>query len=649
MADNKPSIHAATGRVLWRLAPILLGIAAYFSLGYIEETKTSYDRERAAPILLADKTSLSGKTTFEIGVDDIEKRLSPETWKSIGKYVGNLRYQSFKNENELGDALNEQILAEKAISEKKYQYRREALFVSNVTERLPLFNDRGKVESDIERLVGDQVNNLEKARDAKRLYPNCFEQTPATQRRPANTALGNGNKDAQQLELCKQLQKWEAVMTKINDTDTKYQNELTRISKELGKLDETAQGKIRAIYTELKPELLAIKNDQPQRNANTQLSFKQDSNFLKSFNYQSVLDENHGIHVIYQVARLTFVIVLVFGMISVVLAILRLFPSFASSSGALTEQARTFLVRQGGSSPDIARAAIVSVAALGIGAAAIVTSGAVSGRPPVALSMTASTSQTTQNNQQRDNPPRPEDGVLLSPPIPYPVPYPSPVTVQSFNYIPPLDHGAITELSKSVEGLRGDTNGLQTQINGINDDISKTIRPSIAQVRETDIPALQSETMTLSGYVDPLRTEVAQLTGQADSLRNTFFQKLDDASNKLDTANKTFETIRTDSLFRLQRPEGRNLFTRMGELFGRERYMVSDQSYAVLVNLLCQGTCLDEKKNFIGPNKEILMKLQKLRGSPPLSKGEFTEALKVSNSEVLKPWLSIILRYTRIP
>src|ERR1043165_6709479 len=674
MANNKPSLRTASGKVFWRLAPIILGIVAYFGLGAIESAKHSYDKERTAPIVVTDQTNIK-EGVYEIGIGDLQTKLDnlqskpeldaqghvePSSWEQLESYIRNIKFQRFKNEDELSEALNEQVLAEKAAGERKHQYRREGLNLSYAAERLSLFNERRKIEANIANL-SPIAEGLKKRGDAKEKEPPCFEAASTAQPAATKTASNKG-KILSPLPLCKQLQDWEALMTRIGESDAMYNAEQECINNELNDLDDIAQAKLKRVYLNLRPALAEIKSGNPVDKSAVPTDSQQPGSSrqqahatpLKNYNFQSVLDDNNGIHVIYQVVRLILVVLLVFGIISVGLALLRLFPSYASSSEALTDKAKTFLSSNSDAAPSFARAAVISLAAIGIGTA-VVVAGSPGGNSQPSVAFANDAGPVTQNNRhQTDQNGGTDtgDNIGRAIPMPYPVAYPSPLTLQPINnnIIPPLDEKKIESLSNKLEGLRGNIGDLQGQITTMGSDLSNNVKIPLStlsgQVGSVNVPLLKNTTDTLS-------TDVSGLKSRADGLETTFFDKLNTVSGKLDTTNSTMTGIRNDSLAKLQRPEGRGLFTRLKQFFNtKETYFVSAQAYAVLENLLCTASTGDAAGNLPCANGALLTKLLNLKNDSaqqPRTERELLDYLGGGESSDVKPWKSTILRYTRLP
>ena len=87
-----------------------------------------------------------------------------------------------------------------------------------------------------------------------------------------------------------------------------------------------------------------------------------------------VLDEKNGSHVIFNILWLTCMVLLVFGILFVILLLLRPLPPFACGVEALTEQTKSLLARPS-ATPELARTVTVTLAALGIGTAVAVAGG----------------------------------------------------------------------------------------------------------------------------------------------------------------------------------------------------------------------------------------------------------------------------------
>lgn len=163
------------------------------------------------------------------------------------------------------------------------------------------------------------------------------------------------------------INKFRLSVDRAFQASTAYNEAGKAFKSRLDAIDKDALLKISKIYNS-RPQLLKLFND------------KKGEAFPRDFVSANILNEHSGSYAVYQVFWYFFMVVVVFGLLYFIFLVLRPLPPFAAGSDLLSEQARNFFQTGGRVTPQLAKAAAVTVAALGIGTA--VAGGLPSGRTP---------------------------------------------------------------------------------------------------------------------------------------------------------------------------------------------------------------------------------------------------------------------------
>jgi hypothetical protein len=230
-----------------------------------------------------------------------------------------------------------------------------------------------------------------------------------------------------------------------------------------------------------------------------------------------------------------------------------------------------------------------------------------------------------------------------------PIVYPSPMTINQPVYVPTIDGHALDGVRGEIVQLQGEDRRLSstlTQVVGQVGPVRENVETLKGQVGDVNVRALHASTSGLPTLVAQQGEQLGGLKTEMGQLQDSTQKNLNSFGQTLKAANLTLKEMRDDIFAQPQRPEGRNLFTRMKQLVAPERYMITPQSYRALEGMICKNLqCSD--RNALG----VVAALAKMQGTSPQGESEFVRAIKafgVSDS-ALKPWKSIVLRYARIP
>jgi hypothetical protein len=714
---DREARRQALRRMSWKFLVVVVALLAYAGLRGLEGAKSSYDEEHGRPLVIVDdryadqvKAEKGGAPrdgseqlrydAVLLKASDVGKVLGAsnpaaqnfdaETMKGVRETVARVGYQSFKGPKELLDRLDEEIL-DGADDEKKSLTATEAAESRAQANKLPdSSQEKGEVnnalkdryreahgmsqqqsptQSELDKWVADQLSALNKPSATVKEIEQWRKDLVAPNKR-LNDA---------------QLLRWQASINQrsINE-DLRRESRLQEVKEKIRTIDERAQKQISAVYTVLKPELpRLIKGgvNAPDEGGSALFSF---------FSPRAVLDEGNGIHVVYQTLRLTFVVVLVFAVLFVVMLLLRPMPFFANGTDALMGQVGGLFGGEGGGgggATQVAKSIAMTAAALGVGAAVAVAGSTAVGDgkrrgdggsggsgDPVEQGRDNRDGQAGARGQRGLAGRRGEEGVVehvvtLSEPIVYP----SPITV---NVPPPIVRhddelltqlqGQVTELTRTQNDWR---NGDSTLERRMGDIAANAVQPLKDNIGGVNVQRLYEDTHDL-----PRQVAAAQggVEGLKTLIQTDFAKAISDFQQQLAETNGTVAEMRDNSFERLQNSGGRNLATRAVQVFKGDRHLITDQSVRALRSLMgrpanvCQttdGTPPDPKKKCCGSTPTdasfcytteveplLLNRLSALVGNPPMKASELSTALvggDVPQSK-FKKWERVILKYTRM-
>ena len=357
---------------------------------------------------------------------------------------------------------------------------------------------------------------------------------------------------------------------------------------------------------------------------------------------EMVLDRGRSTHVIYQVIELTFIAILVFGLLFPIYLLLRALPPFASSVEPLGERAKGFLSRDGitsAAAPAIVKTAVLSIAAIGIGAAVVIANN------PAAREKAAEDEVNVADGGSRFPPkgppkssPPPSDTpgptTTPSPEVGGPTPNPTPVINVYPQFFPTVStNGARL---KALEDLRVGPRldvvegslPLKADAAKLNDLVSNK---QLTDKLTTSENALRGEIKTVKDDVTTLNETTVQ------GINKTISDKSQELSSRIDASGRTLAGYHEGT-------QGRSFSARVKELFGREKYLVTKDNLEVLRQLICTQPCGTDT-----PEGKLMTKLQVLLiEGKQLSKKTFQTRLGLGSSSTLTHWEPVILRYTRL-
>jgi hypothetical protein len=377
-----------------------------------------------------------------------------------------------------------------------------------------------------------------------------------------------------------------------------------------------------------------------------------------------ILDDQSSLFVIYQILRITALVVVVLSFVFVLAMVLRQVP-LANGSDTLTEQLRGLI--KGGAGGEMARAAVLGVAAVGAGTAAVVAANSINDKADRALeAATASAVSPVSNNPLlRDAYFRNNaygwirnfssssvtniDG-LETPPVFSP----------TNNITMPEPIVRIVQVSD-----RAGTNAIVNQLNAIGSRLPLSdvtaLKTSVVKVQE-DISLIKSG---LGGFKTEASSANTTLARIDSSLRQLSTEQIGAATaqqvlmtgtnSKLELIDTNITGMRRESLAMFPRSDGRNFGSRAGQFFGSESFAISEQAYEGIKSQLPKTP----------DYAAILVGLERLKYQLPMGKGAFVNRLRQETAKaalaakaplsekeqlkLLKSWEAVILSYTRLP
>lgn len=409
-----------------------------------------------------------------------------------------------------------------------------------------------------------------------------------------------------------------------------------------------------------------------------------------------ILNEQSSLNVVYQVFRLTALIIVVLSFVFILVMLIQQSP-FSGDTDTVSTQLRTLIsLKSAGVAGEIAKTAIISVTALGVGTAVFM--GATSPDTPPGPPYPYRPGSETIRERVRDvlfpnsggdvvwNPVAEEYFLqtLLSeqyrnsyfydlrrytngsqtPTIKFdPTILPAPVGVR---VVRGGDNQALlVELNKLITKVNSasDLTSIKLQIATLQADLARLNQPNCQCQEKLDEISKRIETLNkiIGGNAIPLTPTPSPSPSpsaspspstDSSSAKNptptptppptlSILDSLTKTTSALDVIKDELKAMRADNLNKLG-ASSRNFGTRTGELFGSEHYLVTEQVYLALEALL-QG---DVKY------AALVKTLQNMKNQPPLKKGKFLSALRNGKTEDqlkdFKPWERVILNYARL-
>jgi hypothetical protein len=677
----------------WKLAFVAVALIAYAGQKGLEGTKKSYDAERSKPFVIVDDAGVGSADQLPKG-DFIALRASrlkaplsaadhpPKNSSAapqhlpLDEFVNRIEYQNFRDEKEIIDRLYEEVLAENDLTKRAYLDSRDALNKHRAEKLTTLADEKSLVYGRLNQVVSDEMAQPDEAGKAKSVVSQIDEllkehpadeaavaelkgpppgKTPNSgrgKRRGAARTQPPAAPDIRQALAAAdkvQLAVWlNTVNRQINDEQN------VEVARQwIADADRDAQRQIKSIHEALRPQLPEIVSA-----AKKEQRILQPAGAVFSFlDPRSIFNDKSGSYVIYQTLWVICLGVLVFFVVFIVFTLLRPLPFFASKSEVLMKQLEKLFSGPGGgegSTPQIARSLIVTVAALGIGtAAAVAVAGdrIVSRTPPGGG--TSYPIATATPDDEQPSPPRPPR-VGYPPASPFRVElspeiiYPQPTVIEHISSAAPFDptivsnlHNRITDLATSNAALLAETNSLRKEIAGVG-QFQTSLNSLQKQLGTVDVPTLQSQVALVGQGTVNNKTDINNLSEKVGQLQTDFGNTLKGIATDLTTTKGAVSDLRNNSFERSQNSGGRGFFTRTRQFLNGDRFMVTNQGYGALNDLMCRGGCEGEKA-------AILAVLKSLIGSEPTDEKTFLSKFSAINADALKRWKPLLLKYARIP
>jgi hypothetical protein len=667
--NPQPSVkRQVVSRIGWKLLIVGLAVGAFFGLNSLQGAKSRYEKKQNAIALvnLAGDSSTAEEATeldyadvkskltqvFEASIREAQSKISgapvAESIKAITKQASNSvnKATTFKDKNELISYLIGEIDRAKGGEEKKLEDDKNKRIQAYENLQINCQNDRQKF-----------LEGLNSTAD-----PALYEEL--TKPDQGNVQVtGDLSQNTEPMTA-------DSLVKKARDFEDRRHND------EVGGIDYVAFKIYGNLYSRFAKDL----GDLIERQRN--------SGYLAA----RVLDDKRGEYAIYQAGYLTCVVLLVFGLLYPIYLLLRLLPPFAASLDPLADQGKAIISGRTSASaaaslaaPGIVKTLALSVAAVGIGTAVAVAN---NGSSPVrnqspALADVAALAQSLgiSNKLKNGGDVESQDGGPPATPTATP-PYESKIK-ELEGRIKKLEDGPegpgpnLGDLAKAQElkDLRTDFrnlkldpakveklengvdrfNSFNDQTSGIdfsslNERTSDIAKGDATLLKQTLLPQLEKEKGILETKTDDLEKKTKDLEMKATDLETRFF-------NKLDTANNQILGARDDNFVGSQGSQGRNILTRTKQLFHGERYMVTNQSYRVMENLMCEtpvgrsgvitaAMCTNPQA------RTILAVLREHVGQGPVGQSEFLGWFRNNGFGVdvsSTPWTRALLRYDRLP
>jgi hypothetical protein len=671
-----------------------VALGAYAGQRYLEQMKQDYDKERSLPLVIVDDKAARGRENFIwLSVSSIQNPLLAAEkvadhsqgmrHTSLAEFVNRIKYQNLKDDKEIIDRLNAEVLAESDLAKRAYLDTRDTLNKNRAEKLTLLANEKTRVYNRLAQLVSKSMTETDAGKknaeidaaivklkeahpadekmvdDLKLTRASATAKPPTRNRRKPvqspstvpsiDRGLGVANEE--------QLAVWLSTL----DKQTEDEQNIGVAREWINKADQVAQSQIKIIHETLRP--LLSKTIIPE--AKRAQGFTSESGTLSAFfDPRSVFNDKSGSYVIYQTLWLICIGVMVFFLIFLFFALMRPFPFFANRSETLAAQFESLLSRPRaaeGAAPQLARSLVVSAAALGVGtAAAVAVAGdRVINRPQAGRNNNAVVASAYEPGEGEVYPPgrrRPVDPlhtplkVELTPQIIYPQPtvieHPPHPTPGGTPFDPTLITGLqerVINLTNSNANLSNTVSHLQTEVRKVG-EVEKGVAGLKQQVGLVQVPALESKVGMIEQSAKANESNLAGLDGRVGRMESGFATALTKISGDLNETKGAVSDLRNNSFERTQNSGGRNFFTRTKELFRGDRFMVSHQSAKSLEDLMCRENCPEGSAK-----RAIINVLKSLVGEPPISQSDFMQSFAAVNKNVLEKWKPLILKYTRVP
>lgn len=703
----------------WKLLVVLVALGAYGGIKVLESQKRSFDTERQKPIFIVDsqnkpaptdasqpaaqtsnvQRAVSQETNDYIAItntdlkEDLKKAMKGqsipaeseqsvsaemnEVSAEMNKFVDKLKYQPFRDANEILNRLSDEALANSA-EKKKGALRKQEAFNKDLTgKEVMLVEEKILVDSRLRSAVAEEVGKEARngAKQKTDQDDKLLEEKIRTRREDYLKDYSANDKKVFELKaryrdaeqeasainpaLYKATASELAVWSNTLDRDiarlrgkTEMEGQLESIEKEIKNADDAAQQQLKVLHTGFRKNLKERIKNLPGSGSNHW--------FLSIFDPRSVLDEKSGAYVIYQTCRTIALVVLVLFVLSLFLLVLRRLPFFASGSGTLMDQISGVFKSSGGGGsgggegavPQFAKSLVVTAAALGIGTAVVVAGNSMAGGQTtgaedadfyVSSNLRGGGSQPRRPRVPSGNGNGETDGatpvnVEFSPEIIHPEPividYKREVAVFNPDPINSLA-GDVKRLTESLGRFSEEAINLRSEVIAAKAQANTDMDTKVSNLSQQLTPQIASLRSDLDKTAQFNQWEVFSLNNRMGSFETNFGDTLKNVSSELTSTRNAVET-----LGRGQNSGGRNIVTATQQfLLGRNRYMATKQSYIALKNLMCKSDtpcegaqcnapCTDTDKEEAAAKEQLLQVLKSMIGKPPMKEDEFLENFK---------------------
>lgn len=636
---------------LRRKVPFFVVIAfACAGLYVLDSAKSKYDAAQKAPVVVDQDF---------VGI--AASRL-PADARDVLRDINKLSYSSFKDGAEFTGALGQVVDSE---------YARRVRDLDAREETARKLHDEKVMRYDKEEFEIKALGDLDGGSRAVR-----FE---SLRKKFADDRGLPVSRFAAEEDLLSQLKADRELAKKEHDDSQK------RVTPQRLALNAEIEGRKRRIYQDFSQSLPTIVTEYKKRKA-------PDGFFDGPL--RLTLDETSSLNVIYQIFKVASMVILVLTLIAIIALVMRALLS-PESAGAFTEQAsRLVSFTPGSSAGNITRMAIASVAALGVGTAAVVTGSSINDKASRALETANAAASEVRgtspharptfltpaggkgpraccylpnaggavpagggngdggdvNINEQDGPaPTASPNIIVNPStanIEAP-----PVIVRLVPF--PAGGGRspdLRQLSLSLSALSSNVTKLQGEVQNLNTEGLNTLRTETVQ----KLGAIEGRLDNVSGLNATLGTigrslqNISTATTDGHAVQGTNLQGVNATLREL---GGKIETLHNDYLAGPPASGGRNLATRTKQLFGSERFLVSEQAYRALENLIADK------------GHPVLKSLAEIKAArEPLTKSQFRKKLKQpadaatralledkAMREFLKKWEPVIFSYTRTP
>jgi hypothetical protein len=627
---TKRSALWGTLRGLGRLSPVFfLALVACMGLYVLDTSRENYVTANGSStgnqIEVNDRfISLSATQLCEPAMlvdtrrDAAALALGPDCERSqrLRGPLEDIKYRKFENGNDIIGALAEAALRDNAeelrlsnllLSHRK-EYERQLASIDS--KEIELTAALKSIRKEMENLTkGGETPAPVKTRKARGTPPNPEARLRADEQRLVKEKERNGREH-------------DSLMAAFAEKETSLRPLLEQQRQETSRQLNFIHNEYRASL----PSILAV-----HRNGG-------DGTFSERLRNR-IFDEGSSLHVIYQIFKVTALIILVLTVIFVVVQLFRTLSPLATGTDTVTEQLKALLAGGGVAGSGVARTAIISVAALGVGTAGAAAIGTINDKADRALAMAESRTLAESKSLADAKAQlsaraeyafafKPEGGVETQP-VAFPTPIFQVPQGPAPNYYLPPPVVRIIQAGTPAPNL----NPLQTSIDGVAAKFD-LLNTNLAKREQDCWMKLQPEVAKVSEGLTTVNTSVLGLSTQTQGVNTS----LAGANTKLDELKTQLLCARQDNQFRLT--QGRNWRTRFGQFFSPERYIVTDQSVVALTPLVPKA--LDK----------ALMNMRAKRLAP-MEKDKFLDELKTYYSgtdkdKIFKDWEALILSYTRV-